>query len=525
MLRAVSVVGRMTLLSRAAGVAREWLLARIFGTATEFSAFVVAFQIPNLFRALFGEGALSAAFVPVYTETLVREGPEEANRLVARVAGLLVAVLGGVTALGILLALALQHWWFPAGSRWAEILPLLRIMLPYAPLICLAALAMGALNALRHFSMPALAPVFLNLINIAALALVCPFLPDDAGLRIRVLSWSVVAAGVVQVAVQLPALARRGVRLRLRCDWRPDARVRRILGLMAPMMLGVGVFQINVVVDQFIAMWAAPWAPAALRFADLVAYLPQGLIGTAFGTVLLAAFSRQAAAGDIAGMAATLERNLRHAWLIVAPAAVALTVLALPVVRFLYLWPGGRFDEQDAVWTMRALAGLAPGLLFFCLWKVLTPAFYALKDTRTPLRVALCGVGLNLGLNVLFVITWPPGWKHVGLAVSTVIVSGLNGVTLARELRRRIGAPRRDALAPAVFGIAAAMLAMGVATWETHIWFGEALRHAVRAAKVAEFLALAGAGTCGLLVYLAVIRLLHPAALRQAIEDLLHRRR
>ena len=211
-LRATSVVGGMTWLSRLAGLPREMLMAWLFGAGLAKSAFNIAFRIPNLFRRLFGEGALSAAFIPIFTEIHERDGPEAANRLASHVAGLLVAVLSAVTAAGILLALALQHWWFAPDSRWAAILPMLRILLPYAPLICLAALIMGMLNALRSFAVPAFAPVFLNLTMIAAMLGVWWFVPGEALARIRVVAWSVLFAGVIQIVVQLPELRRRGLR-------------------------------------------------------------------------------------------------------------------------------------------------------------------------------------------------------------------------------------------------------------------------------------------------------------------------
>ncbi len=524
-LRSAAIVGAMTGISRIAGLLREQLMAYAFGTGLAKSAFVVAFTIPNLFRRLFGEGALSAAFIPVYIETREREGVEEANRLVGRVAGLLLATLGTLAALGILVALALQHWFVPPESRWAAILPLLRIMLPYAPLICLAALAMGILNALRHFAMPALAPVFLNLVWIFTLLVICPLLPDDPLLRIAAVAWGVVVAGVIQVAVQLPALARRGVTLRLLFDWRGDARIRRILLLMGPMMIGVGAFQINVVVDGFLAMWAAKWAPAAVQYADLIVYLPLGLIGNAFGTVLLPTFAQQATDKDHAGLRATLENTLRHVLLIATPAAVGLTVLAFPVVELLYIWPHGKFGQDDAIWTTRALAALAPGLLFFSLQKAVTPAFYALQDTRTPLRVALWGVGMNFVMNVIFVITWPAGWKHAGLMVSTVVVSAINAWTLTRELHQRIGAPRWQALWPTAAGVCLAATGMGVAAWATHYGLRTLLLPHLHSAKLLQLLAMGGAMIIAMAVYLLLVGLLCRPALRDVLADFRHRKK
>jgi len=543
-LHAVFTTGAMTAVSRVAGLVRETLMAWFFGTSVWKSAFNIAFQTPNLFRRLLGEGALSAAFVPVFTETLHGPGGlAEANRLAARVAGLLVAFLTVVTALGMLLVLALQHWCIPPDSRWAAILPLLLIMLGYAPLICLAALVMGILNALRSFAVPALAPVFLNLTMIIAIVGICPLFADDSRIRITIVAWSVLVAGVLQVAVQLPSLIRRGIHPRLMAGWTHDPGIRRILSAMAPMVLGVSVFQINVQVDQFIAMWAAKWAPAAVLYAETIAYLPLGLIGTAYGTVLLPTFSRQVTENDHAGMHATIESAMRTSFLITAPAAAGLAVLALPIVELLYVWPHGRFAGQDAIWTMRALAAFAPGLLFFSLQKALTPAFYALKDTRTPLRIGLWGVGLNLAMNVLFVLTWPQGWKHVGLMVSTVIVSLINTIALGQELHKRTGAPRWSHLASTYLGGLAAAAGMGLAAWETHGWLLSGLQalppleqHLQRlaashsligqciGAKIAPLLALCGAMLVSLLVYVLLTALLCRPALLEVAAELRHRK-
>lgn len=543
-LRSTAVVGAMTAVSRVFGLVREAAMADAFGTGLAKSAFNVAFQLPNLFRRLFGEGALSSALVPVFSDVLAREGQEEANRLVARVAGLLIAALGAITAIGILAAGLLQHLLAAPGSRLEMMLPLVQIMLPYAPLICLAALAMGVLNALRSFAISSLAPVFLNLIMIAAVVGLCPLFADDPAVRIRVVAWSVLVAGAAQLAVQVPALRRRGVPLRVLFAWRGDVNLRRVLTLMTPMMFGMAVFQINVFVDSLIALFlAASWAPAALLFAENIAYLPLGLIGNAFGTVLLPTYSRQVAANDHDGLRATVESAMRKTVLITAPAAAGLTVLALPIVQLLYMWPGGKFMQQDAVWTMRALAALAPGLLFFSIQKTLTPAFYALQDTRTPLRIGVWGVGLNLAMNVAFVLTWPEGWKHVGLMVSTVIVSGINSAALGIELHRRLQAPRWTALVRAFGGMLLAAAAMGAAAWWSYGWLLVRLSAAAplaRAArqlaaahgklaaaagmKILPVLALIGAMAVSAVVYVALVGLLCRPAVRETLADFRHRR-
>jgi len=469
-LRSVGKVAGGTAVSRIAGLVREVLMAQFFGTSLETSAFVVAFRIPNLFRKLFGEGALSSAFIPAYAEAVARGGRAAGERLLAKTAGFVIAVLGGVAALGVLATFPLQAW-MAATPRFAAILPLLRIMLPYAPLICVAALAMGALNVLRAFWVPALAPALLNIIWILVLVGVCPFVADDPGVRIRIVAWAVLAAGVAQALFQVVALRRLGVRFIPDLLWWNDPQVRRVLQRALPLALASGVVQVNVCIDGLLAMWAGKWAPAALEYADRLVYLPLGLVGTAFATVLLPTFSRQAAAADPAAIPPTLDRALRNIALLMSPAAVGLLVLALPIIQLVY--QGGRFDAESALYSSRALAFYAPGLLVFCLHKAITPAFYALGDTVTPVRVSLVAVALNVVMNVLFVVTWPAGWKHAGIALATVISSGVSVLLLVWLLRRKgcvlqvrgMLGPAGGALAAAgVMAVAACLLHARLAT-------------------------------------------------------------
>ena len=521
-LRRAAVVGAMTGISRIAGLVREQLMAYFFGTGLAKSVFDVAFRIPNLFRRLFGEGALSAAFIPVFTEVRAREGPVAANRLAARVAGLLLATLSLITALIMLLTLAVEPL-LPPDSRWAAILPLLRIMLPYAPLICLAALAMGILNALKHFAVPALAPVFLNLAWILTLIGICPWLPPDPFIRIRAVAWAVIAAGVIQLAVQFPVLGRLGIPLRLSFHWRQDARIRQIMLLMAPMILGAGLVQINVMIDGFLALWAAPWAPSALEYAERLVYLPLGLIGNAFATVLLPTLAAQATSRDFGELSTTLERAIRNIWIIMAPAAIGLTLLAYPVVTLVYRIGDGAFQAESALHTARALAGYAPGLLFFSLYKALTAAFYALQDTRTPVRVGIFCVAFNLLLNVLSILVLPPGWKHMGIAVSTVAASLANCIALIVILRRRTGALHVANLRSCAFGASLAALLMGGVVVRLHpvvlVWMAVHLP-----LKLAEIGTMLGVMAAGAALYGLLVRLLCRPALKELTDDFRNRK-
>jgi len=522
-LRSVALVSSMTGVSRILGLVREWLMAFFFGTSLQKSAFDIAFRIPNLFRRLFGEGALSAAFVPAYTETRKKEGPDVANRLASRIAGFLVAVLGSITALGVLLSLGLQHL-TADSARAAAVYPLLRITLFYAPLICLAALGIGVLNTLKQFAQSALVPVYLNVVWILALVCICPFVAEDLDVRISVVAWSTLAAGFVQVGLLLPSLRRQGVPLRLRFDWMRDEHVLRVLKQSMPMALGMGAVQINLLVDSMLAMYAGTWGTAAMEYAERITYLPLGLVGTAFATVLLPTFSRLAAEDNHAALRATLERALRTIAVIMVPMSVAVTVLALPMVNLLYTWHSGKFNAESALYTSRALMGYGPGLLAFSFYQALTPAFYAVKDTRTPLRYSVMCVVLNFLLNLLFVFTWPDGWKHVGLAVSTGLCSALNCAMLSRALRDKFGSIRFRAVFPVVLRLFVISLVMGVAAYYSERAIaGFMIRHGWPY-KLVELSAVGGAMAVSAGVYGGLALLFCRGALREMFDDLRLRR-
>lgn len=477
--RSAAIVSVCTGTSRALGLVREVLMAVLFGTSLASSAFVVAFQIPNLFRRLFGEGALSAAFVPVFSETLEKEGIEQANRLAGRVMTMLGVALLSLVVIGIVTVSAALKW-LPLGERAASVLPLLRIMLPYMFFICMVALCMAILNTFHHFTVPAFSPVLLNVIWIVTLLLVCPLIGESPSQRIYGVAWAIVAAGSIQLLVQLPVLWRYKMRPALSFDWQ-DPHVRRVLILMGPAALGMGVVQINTFVDRLLAMMAASWGPAALTYAERLIYLPLGIFATALGTVLLPTFSRQAARREHEGIRETLGVSLRILMFVMMPAAVGLTVLAGPIVRLFFVWSGGVFDEESSILTARAVWFYAPGLVAFSLHKMLVPAFYALKDTMTPVKVGLWVVGLNLVLNVVFVITWPHGYKHAGLAFATVLSSAVSCYALGRILHRRIGSLGWPAIFASWARTLAASVLMGVVLAASRgplsTWSAVLLRH------------------------------------------------
>lgn len=523
-----AVVGFMTFISRIGGLIREMLMARYFGAGVEKSAFDVAYRIPNLFRRLFGEGALSAALIPIYTETAARKGRKEADAIAASVAGIVMAILAVVSAVGILATYAIAGC-FHLDVRWLRIMPLLRIMLPYAPLICLAAIVMGVLNSLGSFAISALAPAFQNLCCIIALAAICPFVPAEGPLRIEIVAWSIVVSGVIQVAVQLPELRRRGVPLSLILPLRPPEGVGRVFTLMLPMALSAGVVQINVCLDSLLAMKAGEWGPSALGYADRIVYLPLAMFGTAFSTVLLPTLSSFAAVGDYRSFSDSLSRSLRNSIVVLAPASAAMIALATPAISLIY--ESGRFDATSTVRTAAALVAYSAGLVAAGVHKMAVSAFYATKDSRTPVIVGTCGVALNLAMNLFFIWVLPPELKPVGIAIATSISSFLAAAVLLALLSwRGVSGGRlfafssiwRATAAAALASVAMAVVCRMAAACALRALDGLSVAATPKLAALAE---LSLAGAAGTAAYLLLMRLLCPEALLEMAADFRSRRK
>jgi putative peptidoglycan lipid II flippase len=520
-IRSAFKVGGFTSLSRVLGLVRDVLTANLFGVSSVMSDFVVAFRLPNLFRALFGEGALSSAFVPVFMATREAEGEAAAWTVARKTATVVAAFLLLLVILLVLGTFAIERANPDLAARAPHLLPLMRIMLPYILFICLAGLLMAMLNACRRFSLPAFTPSLLNVVWIAFVLLVCPRLGATPEQQIYGIAAAVFVAGLIQMGVQIPALMRLGFRPGFTWDV-ADERVRRVFLLMGPTALGQSVTQVNVMVNALLARWAAPWAPASLFYAERLLYFPQGLLATAMSTVLLPVFSGHAARGDTAELRNTLNHALRTLLFVMIPASVGLLVLAGPIVEMIF--GSGRFDAAAVSHTAIALRFYAPGLMVFCLAKVFVPAFYALQDTRTPFRIGLRAVALNFALNVVFVLTWPYDYKHAGLAFATVLSEAANGIALALLLNRRLGSPGW----PSVFAAAARALAcsaaMALALLAAHPALTRALRAAAVSGKALDIASVLGAIAVGLAVYFAAARVIRAPELGFAIDAIRRRR-
>ncbi len=454
-IRSAGVVGFFILLSRAFGLVREIAMAAFFGSSLAMDAFVVAFRIPNLFRSLFGEGALSSAFVPVFTETMEKEGRAKVWSFAANMLSFLSLILVAIVALGILLA-TLAPIFLPLSPRIALILDLLRIMLPYMFFICLTAFFSAILNSLRRFVLPAATPVAMNIVMIAALFLVCPFLPAAGDWRIKAVAWSVIAAGLIQVVMQLPQLAQYGFRVHLSLDWR-DERVRRVWQLMGATIIGVGVTQVNIQLNSIMAILIGPGSPSYLYYAERLIYLPLGIFATALGTILLPAFSGHMTQGRTDLIRDTLNQALRQMMFIMLPVAVGMFVLARPIVRLIY--ERGAFSAFSTDMTTLAVQCYAPGLVIFSLLKVLIPVFYAQQDMKTPMKIGVVCTFLNVVL--MLILMWP--LKHAGIALATVISSGIQVAIMGILVHRRIGSPGWRQIFGAVGRMAAPAVVLALA--------------------------------------------------------------
>ncbi|VGO21266.1 murein biosynthesis integral membrane protein MurJ [Pontiella sulfatireligans] len=461
-IRSAGVVGSFTLLSRGLGMLRDIIIAYHFGTSLLASAFFVAFTIPNLFRRLFGEGALSASFIPVFIETRTKQGDRAAWEMAAKVVTMIAALLSAIAIVGVLIfSVGLN---VPGVSeKWLTTFALSRIMFPYVLFICLAALSMAVLNSYKHFATSAFAPCLLNLILIGVMLLVFPLVGKEPDARAIALAWGVLLAGAAQVAIQMPALKRFGCPFKFSSRWN-DPRIRQMLLLMGPAALGMAVTQFNVLIDRMLAMWIGAWAPAALFYSERMIYFPLGVIATAMGTVLLPTFSSHAAKGDHGAMSETIGQSLRHLAFIMIPASLGLLVLSPNILRAIFEW-NGSFDAQSTLLSARALMFYAPGLIVFSAAKVFVPAFYAMQDTKTPVRIGIGIVVLNLAMNIIFILTLPTYWKHAGMAFSTVVAEALGMAALGILLAKRIPGIQWRAVLLSFLRCLASALLMAVAAW------------------------------------------------------------
>ncbi len=430
--RAASIVGGATLLSRVFGFIRDMIVALLFGAGTATDAFFVAFRIPNLLRRLVGEGALTASFIPVYSEYIHQKPKEEGDELVSASFSVLAIVLVLLTGLGILFSpwiIKIMAYGFSLEPEKFKLTVLLtRLMFPYIFFIGLVALAMGVLNSWKHFAAPALAPVLLNLAIITSALLLAGNLEEP----ILSLAIGVLVGGVVQLIFQIPFIRRK--RITVRFLFRPfHPGIKRIGLLMAPSVLGLGVTQLNVLVSTFLASYLPEGSVSYLYYADRLLEFPMGIFAIAIATAILPMMAEQTARNDLQGMKETLSFSLRLVFFVTLPAMMGLMVLRLPIINLLF--QRGAFDAHSAQMTAQALLYYALGLAAFAGIRIIVPAFYSLQDTQTPVRVALLALLVNAGGGAILMVPL----KHGGLALATSLAAALNFTLLVFLLRRKLG--------------------------------------------------------------------------------------
>ena len=497
LLRAMSTVSAMTLLSRITGLARESLKAVAFGAGLQMDAFEAAFRLPNILRRLFAEGAFSQAFVPILAEYKAQRGDEATRDLIGTVGSLLAMILLGISVLGVLaapwLVYLLAAGFAKTPGKVELTAELIRIMFPYALFISLISLAGGVLNVYRQFAIPAFTPVILNLSIIGAAIFVAPHVDPP----IMALAWGVAIGGVLQLALQIRPLLRLGMLPRPRLDWR-DPGVRRVVSAMGPALLGVSAAQISVLINTQLAAQLGDGRISWITYADRLMEFPSALLGVALATILLPSLSKHHHDENEGQYRELLDWGLRLTFIFALPAALALALLAIPLIATLYQY--GQFTANDVWQTRAALLGYSVGLLGLITVKILAPGFYARHDMRTPVRSAFLTllVSQSLAVALMFQI------GHAGLTLATSIGALINALLLYRAMRRDDIYVPLPGWGRFLGRVSIALVALGVVLW----WIAGAAEFWTTAglwAKVGRLALVIGAGA---VVYFGTLWLL-----------------
>lgn len=514
--RSAGIVSIAVFSSRVTGLIREQVFAALFGAGQVFDAFRIGFLIPNLTRDLFAEGALSSAFVPIFTEYLSKRSKAEAAALANLVATAIIVIVGSLCLLGAIFSPLLVSIIAPGfretPAKFELAVTMTRIMFPFLLFVALAAQAMGVLNACNQFAVPATASTMFNIISVVAGLLIGKGFGPLLGLsEIEGMAYGVVIGGLSQLLWQVPALHRSGFRFRPRWNW-SDPGLRRILILMGPAILGNAAVEINVTVNNNLASRLGHGPVSWLSYAFRFMQLPIGVFGFAIAAATLPSISRSAAARNMEMFRQTLSRSIGMVFLLTVPSAVGLAVLGNTIVGAVYEM--GEFTSVHTEQTARALAFYAIGLAGFAAAKVLNPAFYALEDSRTPMAVSLCSIAINFAVAVSAVRIF--GLGHAGIALATSAVAIFGSVTLFLIMRRRIGGIYGRNLWRSFMRVTLASAAMGLAVFTTS--------HGVRAwlgvSKLARIMDLAVSIPVGLAVVYFACRAMRVPELDMAVQAL-----
>src|SRR5579862_2023452 len=513
MLKSSGAMAVATLSSRLLGMVREMVYARFMGDGWVAGAFQFAFTIPNLFRRLLGEGALTAAFIPIFKEKEKTHGEIEMWRAAnAVISGLVIAasVVVALALLGLSVTLAVHQF----NAETELMLRLLRVMFPYMLLVCVAAAFMGMLNARGHFFIPAMGATMLNIVMIASVLWLAPRLglsyPKEDRLphQIFALAIGVLAAGVAQAAFQLPTLWLDGFRYRWVSPWR-DETVRRVIYRMIPGTIGVAAFQINVTLVLAVAFWVDPQIVASFNYAVRLMELPQGMFGISLATYLLPTLSGLAAEKNYTEFRATLRHGMGTLFFLNLIAAILLVVLAEPIVRLIF--QHGKFTDASTTRAAFALMCLAPGLVAFSTVNILARAFYALGDTQTPMKISIACLAVNLVLATALVVPLRQG----GLGLANTATSVCNVCLLVYWLRRKLTTLEMEPLRATLLPLAVAGTLAGLLAWFGWQFWENSLGHNTVALQIGEV--FVPAGMAGLVYWLTALAFKIPAA-REMVE-------
>ena len=516
--KAAGIIGLAVMCSRLLGLVREQIFAALFGGGMAMDAFTAAFRIPNLLRDLFAEGALSTAFVTTFSKTIARGGDADAWRLANKVATMTALVLGLLCVLGMVFSAQLVAFLAPGfdPDKAALTAHLTRIMFPFILLVSLAALVMGMLNAKNRFGVPAMASSFFNIGSIVGGVGLGFWIDPHFGPRALIgLAFATVFGGALQLAVQLPSLARLGYRFRPDIHWR-DPGVRAILLLMGPAVIAASTTQVNVMINSIFASTLGDGAIFWLAIAFRLMQLPLGLFGVALGTVTLPLLSRLVVAGKTDEFRSELARAIRWALLLTLPSMVGLMMLAEPIISVLYQHL--KFDAYQAAQAAGALRFYAIGLAGYAALKVLVNAFYALDRRKTPMLVSFLAVGMNLLFNWVF--TFRLGWGHRGLAFSTGCVATFNFLLLYVLMQTQLRGLESRRLLVLLVKIALASASLIAVCAASSHWLLADWPHQALLPKVAALLATVVAGAalfaaCGILLHIEELKELRDAFVRR----------
>ena len=460
--RSAGLAGAATLASRVLGLVREQVLAALFGAGNEMDAFFVAFRIPNLVRDLFSEGAMSAAFVPTFTRQLTIHGKPAAWRLGNNVLNVLLIVTLTLVVAGVLFTRPLVTLfagdYASVPGKLELTIQLTRVMTPFLATVAVATVAMGMLNSLHHYFVPALSPAMFNVATIVCAVILVPVMPSLGLPGIMAIAVAVLLGGIGQILIQWPPLRREGFRYSPVVD-PGDKALRQVLMLVGPGTIGLAATQINIFVNTLLATSQGTGAVSWLTYAFRLMYLPIGLFGVSIATASLPAVSRYAAVDDFAGIRKTVSQGLAMMLMLNVPATLGLMVLARPIVELLF--EHGRFTAADTEATAAALRLYAVGLVGYSAARIISPTFYALRQSQTAVAVSVATIAGNVLLSILLVILM--GFR--GLALATSIAALGNGALLVVLLRRRLKGIEGERLAIVLSKVLVAAAAMALAAW------------------------------------------------------------